>query len=150
MPEPAIDTPAKRTADYSRLTQAEESLCLHLANDGLTQTAIAQRLGCHPSSVSRTLAAFTDTRELAKRRLQGSADRLVRRVISKATVEESLEVLDRIDVAPKRQSGAGSSVNILIGMPGQAIGPDVIVVPTAQIAGNDNAHYETQTQGEGQ
>ena len=126
MPDTAA---SERIADNSRLTIAETGLCLQLANEGLTQTAIAQRLACSQATVSRTLKAFTDTRELAKRRLHGSADRLVRRVIAKADVEESLELLDRIDVAPKRQASAGQGVNIVIGMVGQPIGPAITLSP---------------------
>ncbi len=150
MPDTAIATAAKPIPDFSRLTLAEESLILQLANEGKSQTAIAQVLGCSQPTVSRVIHAFTDTREHAKRILHNGAAKLATKVVDASDVDQALEVLDRLDVAPKRVAAAGAGVNILIGMPGQAIGPDVIVLPQAQNPGNDNAHYETQKLSEGQ
>jgi hypothetical protein len=40
-------------------------------------------------------------------------------------VDQALEVLDRLDVLPKRRTESGGhAVNIIIGMPGHPAGPD--------------------------
>lgn len=125
MPEPATDVAAprhdKRIADYSRLSFDDISLALTLRDRGLTQTEIAQQLNCSQATVSRCLQAFTDTRQLAKLTLNRGAQALAERVIDKANVEESLEVLDRIGVAEKRQVERGNSqVQVIVAMPGQS------------------------------
>ncbi len=126
MPETAVGKPIR---DYSRLTPADVALILKLADDGRTQTYIAQQIGCHQSSVSDVLATFTDTREAAKRLAHNAAEKLTKRVIDDANVDQSLEVLDRIGVIEKRQmdGGRGGSVNIVIGLPGAPAGPDPVI-----------------------
>lgn len=120
-------TPARIT-DRSRLTRAEVGALLNLHRAGKTQVEIAQVLGIDQSNVSRWLDKLIDTTEVAKHTLRNGAQKLAERVVKHANVEESLEVLDRLDVAPKRQiEGNGSKVNIVIGMPGQPAGPDPFV-----------------------
>ena len=61
------------------------------------------------------------------------------RVLRDSDVNQALEVLDRTEALPRRQvdSGAGTRVNILIGMPGRPAGPDpfeIIDVPRGPVA----------------
>ena len=134
---------AERNTDLSKLTHGEIILALRLHQDGLTQTEIAHRLACHRSTICRLLADYADTRELAKHKMQHGALKLAERVIAEADVEQSLEVLDRLEVAPKRQTDTSrSGVQILIGMPGSPAGPDPLLVV------NHNADYRTQTHSE--
>lgn len=120
---------ANAKPDYSRLTRAEIGSILSLARAGKTQTEIAQALGCNVSTVSRWLEKLDDTTELAKQRLRNSAEALSERVIRDADVDQSLEVLDRLDVLPKKQSeGNRTGVQIVIGMPGNPAGPDPVVI----------------------
>lgn len=103
---------------YSRLSDAEEIAAFRLRAAGKTQTEIAKALGCDQSSVSRCLQKYDDTRDAAKAILHNNAKRLAERVANAANVEESLEVLDRLDVLVKRQETVkGPSVVVL--MPGQ-------------------------------
>ena len=78
--------------------------------------------------MSRCLQSFTDTRQLAKLTLYNGAQALSERVIKEANVEESLEVLDRLGVAEKRQVERGNSqVQVIVAMPGQGqLQPPVI------------------------
>jgi predicted transcriptional regulator len=94
---------------------------LTLDKQGVTQTLIAQQLGISQATVSRVLDRYVDTRELAKLRLHNSAASLVDRVINDADVEQSLEVLDRIDVVVKRQNEGKHTggVMVVVNMPGQ-------------------------------
>ena len=65
------------------LTQAQISLLLLLRDGGLLETEIAARpeLSCSVSTVSRTLAQFSDTRTLARRHLESSALPVARSVV---------------------------------------------------------------------
>ena len=120
----AMAPPAKPIPNLSRLSRTEEMLILQLHAEGKTQVAIAQVIGCSQPTVHRVVGAFADTKILAKAVLNKSALALAERVVKRANVAESLEVLERIDViAPKKQDvGRGVGVNIVIGMPGSPAG----------------------------
>ena len=119
-----IDAPA-----YSRVSREKEGLILKLAEAGKTQVEIAKITDVSQPTVSRTLAAYADTRVHAKALLNKHASRLAERVVKDANVAESLEVLERIEViAAKKQDSRGSQVTIVIGMPGQPAGPDPVIV----------------------
>ena len=135
------DTEAERNRDYSRLTHADTALILKLADDGRTQPEIAQLIGCHKSTVSRTLAEFADTRVTARRLLHRHAQTFTERVIADADVDQALEVLDRIGVAERRRdtTGTDTRVSIVIGMPQHTIGPDPVITLTPS---NDKALSE--------
>lgn len=126
MPETALEPVQKPIRDHSRLTRAEQALAFKLADDGQTQTFIAQQIGCNQSSISELLSAFADTRPRAKRLANNAAEKLTKRVIDDADVDQCLEVLDRIGVLEKRQteSGKGNNVMIVMGRPGQPAGLD--------------------------
>lgn len=68
--------------------------------------------------------AEPDSKEAAKHLLAARALAFAQRVVEHADVDQSLEVLDRLEVAPRRQADVSraSSVQIVIGMPGQPIG----------------------------
>lgn len=102
---------------------------LSLDKQGFTQTEIAQKLGVSQATISRILDRYVDTRELARLRLHNSAAALADRVIQEADVEQSLEVLDRIDVVAKRQGEGRNTggVQVLILQAGQTqLSPPVI------------------------
>lgn len=128
------ELPDNAKPDYSRLTPADISLILKLRDADKTQTEIAAVIGCSVSSVCRCLQDFADTRLTAKAKLQNAALRLTERVIQDADVDQSLELLDRIGVAEKRQerTGATQGVQIVIGMPGQpAAQPPVLSITSS-------------------
>lgn len=125
---PATDL-AKPIRDRSHLTRSEVALLLKLHEAGKTQVEIAQILGCSQPSVHGWLEKFRDTRTEAIYTARSGAQKLVERVLKQANVEESLEVLDRIDVLPKKQrESSGNQLNVIIGMPGQPAGPDPVVI----------------------
>lgn len=84
---------------------------------------IAKQLGRDTSTVTRFLRKYKSTVPLAKRLLEGSAEKLAERVIAKANVTEALEVLDRVDALPKKnrdtKSNDGPRFNVFVSMPGQ-------------------------------
>lgn len=104
------------------LTYPEIGLLLKLRDEGLTQEQIAKRLDRDQTTVSDVLLSFADTRPLAQLKLRNSAVRFAETVIKDADVEESLEVLDRLEVLTKRQQvDTSSRVNIFIGTPEQPL-----------------------------
>lgn len=115
------------------LTQTDTILALRLASEGLNQTQIAQRLAVSQPTISDLLNKFTDTRELAKARLNGSSYKLAERAIRDADVDQSLEMLDRLGVAEKRQQQTGQTgISIYIGQQTAVTGQDPLEVLTAQ------------------
>jgi predicted transcriptional regulator len=112
--------PAERITDYTRLNRAEVGSILKLHEAGKTQVEIAQILGCSQPTVSRWLDELVDTRELAKHTLRSGAEKLAERIVKQADVEQALEVLDRLDVAPKkRDTHLGNAIQIVVNTPGQ-------------------------------
>ena len=116
----------QRKPDYSRLTRAEINSVFALHKAGRNQAQIAETLGCNISTVSRWLDTLHDTTDQAKATARNAAQKLTERVIRDADVDQSLEVLDRLDVLPRKErgAGAGSQVNIVIGMPNTPAGND--------------------------
>lgn len=107
----------KPIPDYSRLSRADESLILKLADDGRTQTEIAHLVGCSQGTVSNVLRDFADTRQIARKRLNASADTLAEKLAKTKHAPTMLEVLRDIGVTEK-QAPAGQSrpgVNVFIG-----------------------------------
>ena len=109
------------------LTYPEIGLAIKLRDEGLTQEQIAQRLDRDQTTISDVLLNFTDTRPIAQLKLRNSAVRFAERVIQRADVDQSLEMLDRLEVVPRRQvdHSKANQVNIVIGMPGKPVGPDL-------------------------
>jgi transposase-like protein len=114
------EKPAQPIRDYSRLSRTEVGLILKLSEAGKTQVEIAQTIGCNQSTVSHWLNEFADSRETAKHVLRSGAEKLAERIVKQADVEQALEVLDRLDVAPKkRDTHLGNAIQIVVNTPGQ-------------------------------
>lgn len=115
----------KSAPAYHRVTITQLDVMFRLRGLGKTQQEIADVLGVAVSTVNEHLQQLTDTRELAKGIAKAAAAPLTERVIAQADVDQALEVLDRLDVLPKRiVDSHASSINIMIGMPGHPAGPD--------------------------
>ena len=95
------------------IEQTEEMVKLY--NEGKTQLEIASLMGVNQASISRALAKFPDTRNIAKARMKGAADLMAQQIIkaAKKAAEEgdagaALEVLDRLDVLAAKTKHTGS------------------------------------------
>src|ERR1044071_1752320 len=111
------------------LSRDQELAILRLRQLGKSQTEIGQIVGCSQPQVSIVLSELADTTQEARKVLRNGCAKLAKRVIDHANVEESLEVLDRMDVAPKKQRDTQGpiQVGISIGMPASpALVPPVI------------------------
>src|SRR5262245_55848606 len=88
-----------------RLRAADEAKILEMHGQGYSQTDIASAVGCHQSTVSRTLAEYDDSRPLARRVLEAKAVEMARRLVTDAKPETILRVLAKLDVV--RDDGRG-------------------------------------------
>lgn len=93
---------------------------------------IGKLLGRASSTITRFLDRYRSTATLAKLHIEAQAENLAKRVTSKANVEEAMEILDRIDVLPKkdRKESGGNSFNIIVGAVGAPGTRGTIQVPS--------------------
>jgi predicted transcriptional regulator len=140
---------AKCLTDQSQLSDDDKALVLTLAQRDLSQAEIAHIVGCHQTSVGRWLSRFESTVTVARKRGLNRALEVVDAAFDGAVKaakdgkpEHAMELADRVGAVLKRQAEASSSqVQIVIGMPGQPIGPDPVV--------NIISSYQTQTESVG-
>jgi hypothetical protein len=86
---------------------------LQLHRDGLTQVAIAQRLGCDQKTVSNWLVRLTDTTDLAKSYLRGHAFRMAENVIRKGKPEVHIKALRGVGVI---QGDHDEGIQVIVGL----------------------------------
>ena len=130
-PRPRLHRSAVQIASHvkSRLNPQDIAYILHASAEGHVRKTIADRLHCTQLSVSKVLRQYTPTDSLAKQFTKGAA-----LIVAKASVlaalkaarrgrgEECLEILDRLDVLPKRQVEDGRArVQIAVMIPGQTL-----------------------------
>src|SRR5262249_35689885 len=84
------------------IVAADWAVCAHLLRDGLSPAEIAERTGVPLADVEQINGSLRDTRELARQFLHAKAHELAQRVVNEADVDQGLELLDRLEVAPKR------------------------------------------------
>jgi len=102
---------------YKRLSMAQESLILQLADQGLTQTVIAKQIGCSQPAVSLVLSHFEDTRHIARKALHNGAYEIAEKLIKTKHAPTMLEVLRDIGVTEKKAPAGESKggVQVFIG-----------------------------------
>lgn len=125
-------------------------MILQLRGEGKTLAQIAQRFDRAVSSIHEVIDRYEPTTALAIARARNRAltltdatfDGLELSVKDGKNLEHALELIDRLGVAEKRQveGGKGSHVNIVIGMPGQPVGPDPLVV---NLSPSDSPHFHS-------
>ena len=126
------------TPKYSRLTLANIELILKLQAEGVTQTQIAQIVGCSQATVSQALSRIKDAPNLLQALAKAESVPMLQRWIraSKAAAKrgdhrparEFIE-LAAPELRPQQgNSAGGGGVTITIGMPGQPLALPVIDV----------------------
>jgi predicted transcriptional regulator len=114
---------AERIADYTRLSRADEAIILKLAGDGRTQTEIAQLVGCSQPTVSRVIAEFADTRDIARRILHRDAASIAERLTQTKHAPTMLEIL-RDQKVSEKQAPAGEhrgGITVVIGVQAERV-----------------------------
>jgi transcriptional regulator with XRE-family HTH domain len=108
-----------------RLTATQEALILEASRAGLTQEQIAAQIGCHQSTVSRTLATYDDSRPLARKYLEAQALALTRRFVEEAKPEAVLRMLAKLDVVRDDAApGPVAAIRVVVGTVDAPAGPD--------------------------
>ncbi len=97
------------------------ALILTLKDKEATNKEIAQALNVGVDTVARVLIEFADTRVTAKAYLRSKAEDIAKHAVNASAMssavgkgETSLELLDRLDVAPKRVDDAGGPKTLII------------------------------------
>lgn len=131
-----------RIADFSKLSYSDVALILKLRDDGHAQTAIADKVGCSQSTVSRCLQEFTSTIQLAKLKTHNRALELTEAALDGSVKaakdgkpEAALEVLDRLDVAPKRRD-EHHSTQVMVVVQTQSVIPGIQTLSPTTFASN--------------
>lgn len=103
-----------------RLSAADHALIVRWADEGKTQTLIAQRLGVSQGRISQVLAEFRDSRPLARKRLEAGSLELAQRIVADADPDQAIDVLERLEVLPPKQAGGGGGITIVNQVAGMA------------------------------
>jgi transposase len=83
---------------YKRLTDADRITILHLHDDGLTLTAIAQRLGRSVSTIHDVVQTYAPTTDLAKRKLAAASERMAENIIANGQPRDHVATLKGLGV----------------------------------------------------
>lgn len=120
-----------RKAGATNLTDEERAEILRLTTStDWSATKIAKELGRCPKTVATFLASFKSTGALARAYFEKESYGLAQRVVEQADVDQSLDVLDRLDILPKKrgEESGRPSVVVCVGMPGAPA-----LMPPAQV-----------------
>ena len=115
----------------NQLSPDEKIAILEMSIAGLAPTVIGVRIGRSPETVRNFLSKYRPRNTLAKAYIESQSEKIARKVVRQANVEESLEILHRINVLPKpieKPQQAANQFSIIVGasangpsMPTQAV-----------------------------
>lgn len=106
-----LTKPASQRRPTRRLTAEDIGSMLRYRADGLSQAAIAQRLGCDQAAVNRWLMKLTDTTDTAKSYLRGSALRMAENIVKKGLPRDHIAALKGLSVLEEERT-AGLVIQI--------------------------------------
>ena len=134
-------TEKKKGGAPRKLTHAEIALVVGMAGEGKKQVEIAAFFKVSQPTISSILKKFGDSRAAAKARLHAEADNIALHAVtasmqaaSHGDGSVSLELLDRLDVAPKKRDPkgeTGSKIMIVVGQSNPAALPPGLVLNSA-------------------
>jgi DNA-binding Lrp family transcriptional regulator len=96
---------------YARLTRSDLEILRSMHKAGKTQLEIAQALGCTQPTVSKWIASLTDSTDIAKEYLRGSALRMAENIVKKGRASDHVAALKGLSVLEEERS-AGLVVQI--------------------------------------
>ena len=127
-----------RQARNGKLTYQDIGLLVSMRNhdpERWTQKALAEYFHITQPQISKLLAAFSDTTNLARLRLKAESDRVARATLkaidvaaARGDAEAGLELLDRLEVAKKRQTSGDGGAKVMIVVGGGAALPELPVI----------------------
>lgn len=109
--------PVAQGGKSPKMTPEEKITCLTMKEAGKSVGEIAYVVKRNVSTVSRYLAGMMDSSLLARMTLKAGASTLAERIIRKADVKESIEVLSRPDMGvlkPAERAGGGGGMGIRV------------------------------------
>ena len=110
-----------------KLRPEHEARILDLHDQGVMQEAIAAEIGCHQSTVSRTLADWRDTRGMARKYAESKALEMMKRFVEDASPAEILKMQAKLDVVREdREPGGGNQMVVVLGSGSQLLEPPTI------------------------
>ncbi len=98
-----------------RLSKHQEQLILRLSDGSRSQRDVAEIVGCSQPTVHEVLERWSDTRQLAAKRLNAGADTLAARVVHKARPDVAVDVLERLGVVAPRKSDSRPNITVVFG-----------------------------------
>jgi hypothetical protein len=110
------------------LRPIDEATILDLAAMGKSQTEIAGLVGCHQSTVSRTLADWSDSRGLARKYAEAKSLEMMKRFVAEASPAEILKMQAKLDVV-REDRAIGSEPSFVVVFNPEPPVIDVLVVP---------------------
>lgn len=121
--QPESDEWPEKKGRGPALTDAERAEILERLEAKQPITLISKEMERSRQCIYAFLASVKATGKLARMEAEAEAATMMRRVVKDADVDQTLEVLDRLDVLPKKErggAGAGhSQFIVMVGMPGQ-------------------------------
>lgn len=116
----------KHEPRFTIMSSEEKAIAIELFHEGLSRHKIAAVLHREISTIVRFIQRYQSTTTASRMYFEANADKLAHRVVKNANVDQSLEVLDRLDVLPAkdRKGGGGDGgprFNVMIGVPGATI-----------------------------
>lgn len=101
-------------------TMAEKIACIDAYDELKDYAQVAVKMDRSEDSIRQFLMAYQSTTRGARLTLEAGAEKLAKRIIKDANVEESMEVLNRLDVLPdvdRSKVAPQTSFQIIVGMP---------------------------------
>ena len=96
------------------LRPIDEAAILDLAATGKSQTEIAGLVGCHQSTVSRTLADWADSRGLARKYAEAKSLEMMKRFVADASPAEILKMQAKLDVVREDRAIGGEPSFVVV------------------------------------
>lgn len=115
------------------LSTEEKLAILEMHTRGISTEVITARLARSESTIRKFLSDYKPTTMVAKAYFEAHAEKLAARIVKHADVDQSMEVMDRLDVLNKKQKDSGdhrTQFQVIVGMPGTSSGGVSIPVPT--------------------
>lgn len=120
-----------------------QAAALHAHQAGATQEQLAHAFSVTRQTIADVIKQYGDTRALSKQYLNAHALTFSEAAVKHAD-DNHLEMLDRLDVAAKRQQQTGATgISIIIGTAQSPLGPDPVLsaipINRLQSAGEETA-----------
>jgi hypothetical protein len=125
------------TPSYDRLKTEDLVRMLQLHKAGLTQTAIAQELGCTQPNVSQWLAKFKDSTNEASLYLKGQALHMAKNIVQNGLARDHVAALKGIKVLEESDLGKGINITVnglaMVGLPSLSPKSEIVEGESLQI-----------------